>query len=329
VADRVIASEGTGAPLGLNEDQQTVLRMLQCGGARLESAADGARALVQSERGWQSASCQNPNYPALWAAQTSRRNPHPIDDAPFLADLSSDELTTVITLGPAGRPARTAVWAGAPERGTLLESWERTSEAIVPADQLPANTFSAQPHPAAIRLAARSAEAIQTLPAVVLEPSSLAAAAQRARSPLLGFGTAPDAPQLQSIYVPGPPNSPQITYLGSDNTSAFGAALNSGYAILSAYNISTTTGVEALMFYQGAAPELRAYLRSSAIWSDSGPTTVQIGDQAIAGWRVAEPSSNLIWLLFELDGTLVAVVNPSPSALAVLGQLQRVDVSAP
>jgi hypothetical protein len=331
VADRVITSKRAGGPLGLNEDQDTVLRMLQCGGARLETTTDGTRAVVLSERGWQSASCQNPSYPGLWAAQAGNTNLRPIEDAPFLADLPGDELTTVITLGANGRPVRTAVWAGPAGSGTLVQSWELTSEEVVPANKLPAETFSPVPHAAAIDLASQSVEGVQNRVVTQLEPSTLEAAARQARSPLLGFDSAPGAPQLLSIYVPGPPVPGALASYSAPGTGGvFGDALGSGYAIYSTYSISTTTERDVFSFYQGAAPELRAYLRTTTNWSGSAPTQVQIGERTIDGWQLREPQSGTDWLVFELDGTLVAVAGgSSPGALAALDQLQRVEAAAP
>ena len=56
---------------------------------------------------------------------------------------------------------------------------------------------------------------------------------------------------------------------------------------------------------------------------------MQIGDQSIAGWQVTERNSGLRWLLFERDGTLIALEDPTPETLALLGKLQQLDRVTP
>ena len=73
-----------------------------------------------------------------------------------------------------------------------------------------------------------------------------------------------------------------------------------------------------------AGETLGAYLRASAVWSSSSAETFQIGGQPVSGWRVIERSSGAEWLLFELDGTLIAAQSPSDELLAALAQLQPV-----
>ena len=58
--------------------------------------------------------------------------------------------------------------------------------------------------------------------------------------------------------------------------------------------------------------------------SSSSAETFQIGGQPSSGWRVIERRSDAEWLLFELDGTLIAAQSPSDELLAALAQLQPV-----
>jgi hypothetical protein len=327
VANRVSQFSGENVTSGINEDQYTVLQMLDCGGAQLQLVPDGTRSLVLTERDWRRDSCQNPRYPWLWNVQTGLV-PGQIDEAPFFGDLSDDELTTIIRLGANGRPARTEIWAGNPETGVLLESWERVSEEIVAADRLPANTFDRQPPASDIRLIFPGADGVQTIDASLPGGTDLDIAIRRARSPFIGFGQGPDEPRLTTIVLGNEPEqTPTLSY-AIDN-SVFNAALNGGYAIYSTYTVTHETQFETIRFYQGAAKELGAYLRDSANWTGSTATSIQIGGQAIAGWQVIERSGGTPWLLFELGGTLVAVDNITPDTLALLDKLRRLDQTSP
>ena len=97
----------------------------------------------------------------------------------------------------------------------------------------------------------------------------------------------------------------------------------------STYRITDTSGLETLSFYQGPAAELGAYLRNAADWTTSTPAPLQVRGQAISGWQVIERNGGLPWLLFELDGTLIAIEKPTAETLALLDRLQRLDVSTP
>ena len=219
---------GANLALGTNEDQITVLQMLDCDGAQLEIAPDGTRSLVLVEHNWRTASCQNSRYPFLWDVQTDT-GASQFDEAPYLADQSADELTTIIRLGADGRPARTEIWAGNPETGVLLESWERISEEIISADRLPADTFSPQPPAATIRFVFPASDVVQidtSLPG----GTDLDVAIRQARAPFIGFGQGPDEPQLVTIVLGNQPEQIQTNWMAIDN-SIFNGALNNGYAI--------------------------------------------------------------------------------------------------
>jgi hypothetical protein len=326
-ASRVSQYSGEGLTPGINEDQYTVLQMLDCEGARLQIAPDGTRSIVLIEREWRSAPCQNPRYVSLWDVQTGDLAGR-IDEAPFLADVGERELITIITLGTDGRPARTETWAGNPETGVLLEAWERVSEEIVAADRLPADIFSPEPPASDIRLILPQSDAVQILDTSLPGGTDLNVAIRRARAPFFGFGQGPDEPRLVTIVLGNQPEQAQTTWFATDN-SVFNGALNAGYAIYSTYTISQEAGLQTIRFYQGAANKLGAYLRDSADWSDSTSTTLQVGGQTINGWQVIERNGGMPWLLFELDGTLIAIENVAPDTLPLLDRLQRLDGATP
>jgi len=324
---RVSQLSGEGVTSGINEDQYTVLQMLDCEGARLEIAPDGTRSVVLIEREWRSAPCQNPRYGSLWDVQTGELAGR-IDEAPFLADVGERELITIITLGTDGRPARTEIWAGNPKNGVLLEAWERVSEEIVAADRLPVDIFSRQPPAADIRLMLPQSDVVQMTDTSLPRATALDKAIRRARSPFFGFGQAPGEPQLVTIVAGNQPDQIPTLWFAIDN-SVFNQALNAGYAIYSTYTISQEAGLQSVRFYQGAANELGAYLRDSADWSDSTRVTLQVGGQTISGWQVIERNGRMPWLLFEIDGTLIAIEKVTPDTLPLLDTLQRLGGASP
>ncbi len=326
-SSRVSQFSSEGLTPGINEDQYTVLQMLDCDGAQLRIAPDGARSLVLIERDWRRASCQNPRYPSLWDVQTGQVDGR-VDESPFFADLGEDELTTIIRLGIDGRPVRTEIWAGNPENGVLLESWERVSEEIISADRLPADTFSPQPPISDIRLVFPRSDAVQILDTSLPGGTDLDEAIRRARAPFFGFGQGPDQPRLVTIVLGNQPEQIQTLWWAIDN-SVFNSALNAGYAIYSTYTTTQETGFQTIHFYQGAAKELRAYLRDTADWTDSAAVTLQVGGQTISGWQVIERNGGFPWLLFELDGTLIAIDKVTPDTLPLFEKLQRLDGAAP
>jgi hypothetical protein len=82
--------------------------------------------------------------------------------------------------------------------------------------------------------------------------------------------------------------------------------------------------MQATNLYQGPEQTLGAYLRGSAAWKTSSATTLQIGGRQVSGWRVTERRGDAEWLLFQLDGTLIAAQSPTNELLAALTQLRRV-----
>lgn len=310
---------------GVNEDQGVVLRMLDCGGAQLLRRPDGARALTLTERSWQANSCQNPHYPQLWLRQLDAANANSNaqgDIAPFLLDMTGDTLTTMIVLGADGRPERIEVWVGAPDSGTLLESWQRISEELVPAEQLPADTFDPTPPDALLRWLVTGLGQVSYQPPVRFD---LASALQRAQSPLFGFAPGDRDAELLGIEASPTLQSLQPPVSFSDE-ELFEQMVFDGIAIRSTTMVTTTAGENMLLtLFQAPAEQARAFLRDQTRWASSEPTRLQIGERSVDGWLVRTQALRRPWLLFELDGTLLATPNPSEDGQAALGRLVRLQ----
>src|SRR4029079_12720309 len=99
-------------------------------------------------------------------------------------------------------------------------------------------------------------------------------------------------------------------------------ALKDGYAIRFSYAISSANGIQILNLYQGSAKAFGAYLRANSRWTSSAPIALQIGGQQVNGWQVVVGQNGPIWILFELDRTLLALEYPSPEFLGALSQLR-------
>ena len=310
-------------PQQLSEEQSTVLRMLGCGGYTLQTKGTGARSIVLAEQGWREKSCQNPSYPFLLSLQVAPSEVFPggadqiPDQAPFLADLMARDLVTVIDLGADGRPARTQVWAGAPDTGTLLEAWERTSEELVPASRAPADAFAAEPPQALLRWQDTGSPA-----EAVLHEISMDEARRRVQSPLY---VVPDIPTVLRVgaLAGADPDQPR-THGYNQGESIFAQALREGFAIQFTYVITDGEQSQKAGMIEGAADTLGAYLRDTARWGSSAPATIRIGTRTVDGWRVTEPQiPSSDWLLFELDGTLIAVEQPAGGPAPPVERLAR------
>lgn len=310
---------------GVNEDQGVVLRMLDCGSAKLVRRPDGRRALTLTERDWQAKSCQNPHYPQLWLRQLDAVNANSNaqgDITPFLLDRSDETLTTMLVLGADGRPERIEVWAGAPESGTLIEGWQRVSEELVPADQLPADVFDPKPPDALLRWLVPGLGQVSYQPPVALD---LAAVLGRAQSPVFGF--APDDPDANLLGIEGSP-APQVLQppVRFSEEELFEQMVFDGIAIRSTSIVTTTAGDTMLLtLFQAPAEQARAFLRDQTRWSSSELARLEIGQRSVDGWLVRTRALGRPWLLFELDGTLLAAPNPSEAVQAALGRLVRLQ----
>ena len=105
--------------------------------------------------------------------------------------------------------------------------------------------------------------------------------------------------------------------------------LAEGYATRSVYSASTSAGFQLLRFYQGAASEAAAFLRAQASWGRSERQQITVGGRAIAAWAVTERDTNGTWLIFELEGTLIAVQSPGAELLPVIERLVQLGPGAP
>ncbi len=336
----VYSAASIGPDLRMNEDQTTIVRLIACGGSTLRTGPNGMRAVVLTEQNWRNGgSCMHPEYAQLFYDQNSSDPRGDPDQAPYLADLTESELTTLVSLGADGRDVKIESWAGLPEAGTLLQSWELVSDETLPAERVPASTFDADP-PAALQHWVREEN---TPERPVPYSVTITQALDLAQTPLFALSTAPGTsaitstsqvtltkaarltpPFLNSIIAGPPPNAPGARW-DIDNQDVFEQALKDGFAIRFSYTLTSADGrTQMCNLYQWSAKTLGAYLRASAVWKSSSAETFQIGGKPVSGWRVIERRGDAEWLLFELDGTLIAAQSPSDELLAALAQIQRV-----
>jgi hypothetical protein len=310
--------------------QPTVLNMLACGSAELVSAADNTRTLSLIDTSWQTESCQHPNYPELFTTQTIGDSLGGDDQAPYLADIPDQAVTTWVDLDAHGRLLRAEVRAGVARDGALIQSWELAQDELLPADRAPAAAFNPTPPEAFLRW--RNVDSPSSRP-----PSphtvTLTEALGLARTPLFGMpvegsasdmltGTATLSATLASIEAGSPPPEAAPRSF-TDEETPFQSALRYGYALRLTYTVRAPEGMPILYLYEGPAKEFGAYLRGTARWASSAPATLDIGGRKIAGWQVTGARKNA-WTLFEIDGTLIAVEYPFDRAAAALATLRRI-----
>ncbi|HJZ50071.1 MAG TPA: hypothetical protein VKE41_23015 [Roseiflexaceae bacterium] len=326
-----------------NEDQNTILRMIGCGGARMQTSPNGLRSVVQIEENWRDGgSCMQPDYAWLYHLQTTDDPDGDPDQGPYLADRNEATLTTLVGLDANGRAVQIQTWAGPPATGTLLQSWELVSEESLPAERVPASTFDARlpvalqrwiftqnqperPPPSSVTIT-QALELAQTplfeLPTALAEPRTIVISETGELTPthvVLGA-----APSLLSIIAGAPPDAPGTRWDNNDQ-NVFEQALQDGFAIRMSYSIADADGnQQTVSLYQGSEQKLGAYLRSSAVWKSSSAESFRIRGKPVNGWRVIERRGSAEWIMFDLGGTLIAVQYPSNELLAALTRLQPV-----
>jgi hypothetical protein len=268
-------------------------------------------------------SCENPWFIELWRGQTSFADIGDwLDQAPYLADLNNAVLTTVIDLGADGRPARTQVWAGEPDEGILLTSWERQSEEVLPANRVAAAIFDPKAPDAPIHWVASSDDARVSGAIASITPEQ---ALQRNPSPLFGL-VDPSVLAVPMDIEAGPPlGTPRIPQISGENL-VFAQALQEGAALRFSYAISDTLGQRIVQIYEGSTATFGGYLRDYARWQGSAPITLTIGDKPVEGWAVSVQAAAPNWVLFELNGTLIAMSTPLPGgAPDTLNELRALE----
>ncbi len=345
LASRVEVYSGTwiGPAQRTNEDQTALVQLIACGGGRLQTGAAGVRTILLTEQNWHNGgSCMHPEYARFFADQNNNDPNSDRDQTPYLGDRSEAELTTLVGLNATGRDIKIQTWAGLPETGTLLQSWELLSDELLSAERVPAATFDATP-PAALQ----HWEYLNNLSARPVPYSvTITQALNLAQTPLFELSTTlavsgtnaitstsqvtrtnalrPTPPFLNSIIAGPPPNAPGSRW-NIDDQNIFEQALGDGFAIRFSYTLTADDGsTQTHNLYQWPAKTLGAYLRASAEWKISGDSTFAIAGKQITGWRVIDRRNNADWLLFELDGTLVAAESPSVELLDALAQLRPV-----
>jgi hypothetical protein len=332
--------EFSGAWIGpqqrTNEDQSILIQLIGCGTGGLETGANGARTIVVTERNWSNGgSCVHAEYTQLFYSQTDPQSDP--DSTPFLADRTEEELTTLVGLDADGRDVKIETWAGRPGTGTLLQSWELVSDQALPAERVPATAFDATPPAALLHFMYRDnqptrpapysvtiTQALELAQTPLFELSTTAAVSGTSAITSTNVVTRTTPPLLNSIFAGPPPDASGSRWDFGDQ-NVFEQALRDGFAIRFSYTITATDGkTQAVNLYQWPEKTLGAYLRASAVWKSSSAETFQIGGKPISGWRVAERRSGTEWLLFDLDGTLIAAESPTDEVVAALAHLQRV-----
>jgi len=135
----------------------------------------------------------------------------------------------------------------------------------------------------------------------------------------------PTPPFLNSIIAGSPQDAPGARGHFNDGESVFEQALRDGYAIRFSYTLTAADGsTQTVNLYQWSAQQLGAYLRASAQWQSSGDSTFDIAGRQVTGWRVIDRRDGSDWLLFELDGTLIAAGPPTSELVNVLAQIKKV-----
>jgi hypothetical protein len=337
----------SGASIGpdqrMNEDQTTLIRLIACGGGTLRTGANGVRTVVITEQNWRTgSSCMHPEYAQLFEDQYANDVTRDPDQAPYLADRSEAELTTLVGLNADGRDVKIQTWAGLPDTGTLLQSWELVSNETLPAERVPAATFDATPPAALQRFVYLENQPARPVPYSV----TITQALDLAQTPLFELSATsavsgtnaitstrqvtpttaarPTPPFLTSIIVGPPPNAPGSRGDNYD-LNVFEQALSDGFAIRFSYTLTAADGsTQTSNLYQWPAKTLGAYLRASADWKSSRAETFQVGGKPVSGWRVSERRGDAEWLLFELNGTLIAAQSPTNELLDALAQIQKV-----
>ncbi|HEU5098139.1 MAG TPA: hypothetical protein VFU22_03775 [Roseiflexaceae bacterium] len=325
-----------------NEDQNTLLRMIACGGASLQTSTSGQRAVVLTEQSWRDGrACVRPDYNWLLHIQTTDGPDRNLDQAPYLADVGDLPLATVVGLDADGRATLIQTWAGAAESGTLLQSWELVSDETLPAERVDPSIFDDRPPDALQRWVMTYNEPARVAPSSV----TITQALDLVRTPLFELPTTRELsqtiaitssgeltptevvlgapPWLNSIIAGPPPEAAGARW--ESEQDVFEQAVKDGFAIRINYTVTDSQGNSTLAnFYQGSEQTFGAYLRSSAAWTSSSAETLAIGGKPVSGWRVTQPGRSLEWLLFELDGTLIAVQDTSIELRALLTLLQPV-----
>jgi hypothetical protein len=341
LANRV--EEYSGALSSANEDQTALVQLIACGSGALQTGANGVRTVVIAEQNWRNGgSCVHPEYTQIFNAQTSNDPNGDPDQTPYLADRAEEELTTLVGLNADGRDVTIQTWAGLPGTGTLLQSWELASDETLPAARVPAATFDPNP-PAALQhwmyqqnqptrpvphsITITQALDLMQTPLFALSTTSAVSRTNTitSTSQLTYTQATRITPPFLSSITAGPPPDAAGSRWNVDDQNVFQEALSDGFAIRFGYTLIAANGTtHTVNLYQWPAKLLGAYLYASAVWSSSRAETFQIGGKPVSGWRVSERRGGAEWLLFELDGTLIAVQSPSDELLAALVQLQQV-----
>jgi hypothetical protein len=319
-----------------------LVQMLACGGGEM-SRQGGERAVVLTELDWRRESCVLPHYTGFYELQSrllliqqnggvnvtyvTGLSTGAMDGRPYLADVTGDRLTIVVSLTDEGRLARYEVYAGGTRspRETLVERWELVSDEVLPAERVPAGVFVAQ-SPAAFvkwRFGAADAAPVELVSLDITQARGILGGAVYALpdEPRGGSGARPAA-ELTDISVSQ--RDPDVAY-GSflAYPDPFQGALYHGVALRFSLTFSDAGGAVSEVFvYQGRAERFGAYLRARARWMASESTRLNLGGESVDGWLVTTLDGRR-WAIAERGGLLVVVPADTPAQLDLMGRLER------
>jgi hypothetical protein len=304
---------------------QLVLQMVQCADAEVVRAAPTTIELREIE--WLRNGCLGSLYLPLWDYQTTlqsgaasslERGRGLPDEGPYLADLGlrrdrTPELISRVQLTNDGQVQKVelVVDIGSPQM--VLESHELLSNTTLPEAQLPPDVFD-QLISRPILFYDFSDVVTSFGVSFLVRTSTLTNSARLMTSPTYYF---PDS-NMSVLAAVERAEIQDNAALVSDLNGPIEDALAFGFASRQIYFVRTAYAAQTVRIYQGEAERFGAFLRASAFWDASQPVELTVGGQPVPAWQV-EFNDTFNWLLFELNGTLIA----APDTLAVRELLQN------
>jgi hypothetical protein len=221
--------------------------------------------------------------------------------SPYLFDIRPISITTELALGPAGEPDEVAVYAvDAGGARTLVERYEVQERGEVPLAEAPAALREGDMPPATYTSDYRGVD--NWSPAALVTRTLTEALALHAGDVYVLDGA-------KLLYVEGGPLDDRAPAYGTFLEPAIGQrlALRLSYAVPPPETGGRGTEIK---LTQGPAEPLRALLRSTpdTPWQASEPVRLRAAGREVEAWL---GTGERDYLLFELDGALIAVEAPA------------------
>ena len=318
------------------EPTWSVINLLGCGGTTLTTNPDGTRVVAQVDEDWYADSCNRSNYALHLYTQemysfgdaerplpsrlggSANPNGEP-DEGPYLIGTDDMPMVHRILINPQGRAYRYEAWAGRPEEGILIEAAETKNE-LVPLAQ--ANAAFDTPLPEAMIEQSYTSlpDGIVTIDDGEIRRITLTEAITRSTTPLW-YIPPDDVNVLRTI------NSVDTPSWGRWSSDIFDRAVNGGLAIQLVYAppISDTNRLSQDI-YVGEASRFAAFLRLNRSWQSAAEALLVLDGRNLRGWTVTTAEGET-WVLFEIDGSLVAIDASTPERAARIGLLQRAELT--